>query len=101
MGQSLIDTGFAGPWSPVRGNERATGELPSGWVENSNWANAWIDYRRLEEGGRAFLRINVARLDDGACQLYHSLPRSAAGGYLRLRLTVRNSDRLSVTMGVR
>lgn len=97
----LIDTTFAERWTPVTTNPRATGSLPGNWRDNSEWAQVWVDYQRVTEGDRTFLRIDVKRVDDGWAQLSHSIPRVTGETYFRMSLTVRNLDGLTSTFGLR
>ncbi|MGB9595187.1 MAG: hypothetical protein ACPL7B_02800 [Candidatus Poribacteria bacterium] len=79
------------------------GNLPDGWVDNSNWASLNAEYIPLEEGGTRFLRINVEKLMSGWCQLAYSqpLPKPSEGNYYRLSLKLRNPSRVTIAVAIR
>ena len=43
------DFGAAGDYRAVSGNERASGELPLGWLDRSGWCESQVRYARAEE----------------------------------------------------
>jgi len=102
---TVIDTDFGSAdreaLSDGQRLDRVTGVLPAGWSDNSSWARVWVDYRRLEEAGRAFLRVNVTKVEYGNCQLVHALPRIEGESFFRLVLIARSSTRASAELGVR
>jgi hypothetical protein len=99
--QSLIDTDFSGAYQPPARGERVTGSLPRGWRDNSNFGRVWVNYAKMQEAGRGFLRVDITRVEDGWCQFLSPLPHFDQETYLRLTLALRNPEGLMITMGVR
>ncbi|HUU09527.1 MAG TPA: hypothetical protein VM431_03200 [Phycisphaerae bacterium] len=104
--QALIDTDFAAAeyrpvTPPEAARERLSGALPAGWTDDSGWAKVWVRYGRVEEGGRAFLRAEVTRLDDGRAQFHHNLPDYGDDTYVRLEMTLRSAAGQAVEVGIR
>lgn len=107
-GESLVDTDFgkAEAYRPVevfdkRGESVAMGRLPDGWRDNSSWAQVKVHYDRVEEQGRAFMRIDVKQLISGRVQMNHALNDLGDTPYYRLRFTLRNPGGESVEIGIR
>lgn len=102
--QTLIDTDFARtdhPAGAAEKNPRVTGELPRGWSDNSGWAKTWVDYAKGEEEGRAYLNVNVTKVEDGKVQMMHILPNLEAEAYYRVSLLARSPSRAAVQIGIR
>lgn len=78
-------------WIPVKpGNERMDGKLPSGWKDNSNWAQVWGTFSPVKEGGVGFLRIHATKYQGGAMMLsYPGLPRVTRKSLFRLTVRAR------------
>lgn len=103
-GQTLIDTDFAKtdhPAGAAEKNPRVSGELPPGWSDNSGWAKVWVDYARGEDEGRAYLNVNVTKVEDGKVQMMHLLPNLEAEAYYRVSLLARSPTRAAVQIGIR
>lgn len=100
-----IETNFGDAVRPVAeaGNNtgRATGVLPSDWREDSGWAQVWVNYERLEEEGRPYLRVSTSRVDAGRCQLAHDLEDIRDETFFRLSFTVRSAANGSVEFQIR
>ncbi len=48
-------------------HERIGGALPGKWQDNSSRAQVWVRYGRMEQQGRAFLRMEITRrVDSGS-----------------------------------
>jgi len=105
-GGPLIDTNFgaADTYSDIPAaekNERLSGALPAGWHDNSSWANVWVNYQRLTDADRGFLRINVTRQESGNCQLSFLLPKIDAETYCRFSFTARSRTGTRAQLGIR
>jgi hypothetical protein len=99
--ETLIDTNFSGDYQTVKSGSRVSGALPHGWRDNSNFGRTWVNYVKLQEAQRTFLRVDVTRFEDGWCQFLAPLPRFTQETYLRLNVTMRSPDGLLTKIGVR
>jgi len=102
----LIDTNFgaADKYTDIPAaekNERISGALPGGWHDNSVWAKVWASYQRLEEDGRAFLRVSVTRQELGNCQLAFALPKLEAETFFRFSFSARSGTATRAQLGIR
>ncbi|MCY3023297.1 MAG: hypothetical protein NTW87_30330 [Planctomycetota bacterium] len=103
---ALIETSFgaADTYAAIPAtekNERISGALPAGWHDNSSWAKVWVDYQRVDEEQRAFLRVRVVRNEEGNCQVSYALPTIEAESFYRLTLTARSRTATRVQFGIR
>ncbi len=103
-GTAVIDTDMgdvpADAMKPVAG-QRVSGSLPGDWADDSGWAPVHGSYRRATEGGRTFLRMDVAKLRDGRLQLMHLIPKYETPAYFRLELTLRSPTAARPEVGLR
>jgi hypothetical protein len=99
--ETLLEVNFAGAYQPVTGRDRVHGVLPARWRDNSEFGRTWVTYTRVEEQGRAFLRADVTKIEDGHCQFLSPLARFEAETLYKLSVSLRNSDHLMIQMGVR
>ncbi|MBM3500158.1 MAG: hypothetical protein FJX74_15995, partial [Armatimonadetes bacterium] len=103
----LIDTDFGAADQPVLGrggqpNPRVTGVMAGNWHDDSGWADdVFASWERLEEEGRAFVRLEVGDLGEHWYQLAHMLPRIEEETFLRLSLTARSPAGCTVRIGLR
>jgi hypothetical protein len=100
-GALLIDTDFGAATAPIEKTERVSGVLPSGWIEHSAWAKAWVTYETVEQDNATFLRVNVSRIDEGRCQFAYPLSRIDDESFFELRLTARSRQSTPVRFGIR
>ena len=99
--QTLIDTDFSGNYQPAASGSRVTGALPHGWRDNSNFGRTWVNYAKLQESVRTFLRVDITKFEDGWCQFLAPLPRFEQETWLRLTVSARSPDGLLASLGVR
>jgi hypothetical protein len=104
--RALVDTDFGAanrlvPIPPADAAQGVTGTLPADWRDNSGWAKVQVDYRWMEEQGLGFLRVRVAKVEDGNVQFWHAMPNVSGNGYLRLSFRGRSATRGSVVIGIR
>jgi len=102
----LVDTDFGAadrlmPIPPGEAAQGVTGTLPAGWRDNSSWAKVQVNYQRLEEQGRGFLRVQAAKIETGQVQFNHAMPDVSGNDYLRLSFQGRSATRGSVVIGIR
>ncbi|HUS91340.1 MAG TPA: hypothetical protein VM695_05785 [Phycisphaerae bacterium] len=101
----MIDTDFSklppGDMKKLAPHERITGALPAGWQDDSSWAPVWVSYRRMEDEGRGFLRMEIAKMAEGRAQLMHLIPDFADNTLFRLELTLKSPTRSGVEVGIR
>ena len=101
----LIDADFsrlaAGRMRTLDANERITGALPGAWQDNSSWAPVWVCYRRLEDEGRGFLRMEITKMAEGRAQLTHPIPDFEDNTLFRLRLALKSETQSAVEVGIR
>lgn len=87
-GEALVADDFAAArFVPVPESPLMRGVLPEGWRDNATWSKSDCTYQRLEEDGRAFLRIAGAA--KGRLQIMHTLPALAERTCLRVTLRLR------------
>lgn len=105
--EDLIDTDFGTADRPVLGrgnqpNERVTGVLPGEWRDDSGWAqDVYATWTRLEEEGRAFLRLDFTRATDHWYQVAHALPDITEESFFRLNLLARSTQGVTIQVGLR
>lgn len=94
------DFGTAEDYTAVGGNERATGELPRGWLDRSGWCEAQVRYARAEEDGAAFLRVEGQ--GQGKVQFIRILDMRHMGtAAFRVTLRARTRSHAGVLLGIR
>jgi hypothetical protein len=98
----LIDTDFGAEGQRAeQSSARVRGSLPAPWRDTSDWARAWVNYRRATEKGRGFASMEVARLESGRAQMAHLLPALRRDELLTLEMTLRGTHELPLTFGLR
>jgi lysophospholipase L1-like esterase len=95
------DFGLAGEnYKAVGGNERASGELPKGWLDRSGWCEAQVRYARADEDGTAFLRVEGQ--GKGKVQFIRILETKYIGtAAFRVTLRARTRSHAGVLLGIR
>jgi len=81
----LVNPGMEPPYLPVSINNGAiTGGLANGWVENSAWANATVQYSEETNdphGGTACQKVVVTSVGTGRAQFYQPFTLQAGNIY--------------------
>jgi len=102
--ESLLSCDFRQNWQKFTiGQGRVTGELPTGWQDDSAWGRVWIRYSHENFQSENFLRVKIDRMENGRQQLsYRGLPEIPAGGALyHLRFKVRSHSSVNLIYGLR
>ena len=105
--ENIIDMNFNSAPKPElapagENNPRVTGLLPKNWMDDTAWAQVWINYSVGEEQGFKFLRMNVERVVDGRPQLArYPVPDITEERTFRLTMTLRNLTGAPITFGLR
>ncbi len=106
--QKLIDLDFsanapamnaADPQNLAQG--RTTGELPSGWTDDSSWARLNVDYKLLVEEGQQYVAAKVGNVEKGYAQMRFALPDYQDGSLFKLTLKARGTTGTLLEFGVR
>ncbi len=104
LGEVLVDTRFGdvSPQSTVGLGEGVSGELPAGWCDNTEWADAGARYAAGEERGVTYHRVEVTAIDEGRVQFaWRALPDVVAGHVYRLSLEARSLTGNALKYGIR
>ncbi len=105
--QAIISTDFArDPLTPAVPagvtNERVTGSLCGGWVDDSAWGMSWAKYERRDEIGDEFVRVTVSRVEkDSACQILYNMPALSSANLYSLKFTARSASGVDISFGIR
>lgn len=101
--QVILDTDFGVPGKAFEviaapKSIRITGNLASGWSDNTSWKNNVVaNYTPISEGGRKFLRVQQTSGD--GLQFMHRLPGiEKEKGYYRLTFTARSVTGVSLSV---
>jgi hypothetical protein len=75
--------------------------LPSGWRDDSGWADVDVTYRNLEEDGQRHLQASFTRQGTGFPQLVFLLPAEAGVRAYRFTAMLRVTPGTEVRLGLR
>ena len=81
-----------------------TGVMPSGWQDDSKWADVTVDYSEDTtgmHGGAAALKVNYSAHRGGACQFYQYVNQIQAGHSYTLSLWVKGDGKVPITLRLR
>lgn len=101
-----LSTDFGDASSPIRyeqGRVKGSihGVVPSGWADDSSWADVDVAYEPRESEGRRFLRLDITRVETGQVQMAQRLPELTEAVTCELSVTLRNQSGGPVQIGVR